>query len=231
MPRKPRTYIGGLPCHVIQRGNNRDACFYSDQDYQYYLHQLGEACRRYEVQLHAYVLMTNHTHLLMTPKDEWGISRVMQSLGRCYVQYINKTYHRTGTLWEGRHKSSLVDAGRYLLACYRYIELNPVRANMVEHPANYRWSSFRANALGEVSKLLTPHSLYLSLGTSESMRQEVYQSLFNNELDQVLISDIRKAASFSMPLGNSRFQEQIETALGRTLGYARRGRPQKIKCK
>jgi len=128
MPRKPRMYIGGLPCHVIQRGNNRDACFYSDQDYQFYLYQLGEVCRRYSVQLHAYVLMTNHSHLLMTPKDEWGISRVMQSLGRCYVQYINKTYRRTGTLWEGRHKSSLVDADRYLLACYRYIELNPVRA-------------------------------------------------------------------------------------------------------
>jgi len=155
----------------------------------------------------------------------------MQSLGRCYVQYINKTYRRTGTLWEGRHKSSLVDADRYLLACYRYIELNPVRANLIDLPAEYPWSSFRSNALGEVSKLLTPHALYLSLGTSASVRQETYQSLFNNELDKVLIGDIRKAASFSMPLGNSRFKQQIEDSLGRKVGYARRGRPQKIKYK
>jgi len=157
----------------------------------------------------------------MTPSDEWGLSRVMQSLGRCYVQYINKTYRRTGTLWKGHHKSSLVDADRYLLACYRYIELNPVRACMVSHPAEYPWSSFRANALGEGNKLLTQHALYLSLGTSASVRQEGYQSLFNNELDNVLINDIRKSASFSMPLGNSRFQQQIEGALSRKVGYAR----------
>jgi len=167
----------------------------------------------------------------MTPSEEWGISRVMQSLGRCYVQYINKTYRRTGTLWEGRHKSSLVDADRYLLACYRYIELNPVRANMVHQPGEYLWSSFRANALGDANKLLTPHALYLSLGDTKQTRLTAYQALFENELDKGLMSNIRKALSFSMLLGDSRFEQQIEEALGRKVGLARRGRPQKIKCK
>ena len=129
-------YLAGVPAHVIQRGNNRDACFFHEDDYRFYRQCLAEACRRYGVDLHAYVLMTNHTHLLMTPACPEGISRVMQSLGRRFVQYMNKTYRRTGTLWESRHKASLVDAERYLLACYRYIELNPVRAGMVEHPAD-----------------------------------------------------------------------------------------------
>lgn len=143
MPRKARMYLPGVPCHVISRGNNRDACFYSDDDSLFYLTCLQGACQRYGVSLHAYVLMSNHVHLLMTPAREDGISKVMQSVGRRYVQYINMNYRRSGTLWEGRHKSSLVDAEDYVLACYRYIELNPVRAGMVEHPADYRWSSYR----------------------------------------------------------------------------------------
>jgi len=146
MPRKPRMYLAGVPCHVVQRGNNRDACFFTDDDYQLYRETLRDACRSYRVDVHAYVLMTNHVHLLMTPQTIEGISRVMQSLGRRYVQYVNRSYQRVGTLWESRHKASLVDAKNYLLACYRYIELNPVAAGMVEHPGDYRWSSFTCNA-------------------------------------------------------------------------------------
>jgi putative transposase len=131
MPRKARIYVAGVPCHVIQRGNNRSACFYADEDYLFYLDVLADACRRHKVALHAYVLMTNHAHFLMSPQDETGIPLVMQSLGRRYVQYINKTYRRSGTLWEGRYKASLVDVENYLLACYRYIEMNPVSAAMV----------------------------------------------------------------------------------------------------
>lgn len=233
MPRKPRMYVGGMPCHVIQRGNNREVCFLSENDYQFYLYQLGKACHRFGVNLHAYVLMTNHTHLLMTPKDKWAISRVMQSLGRCYVQYFNKTHGRTGTLWEGRHKSSLVDDDKYLLACYRYIELNPVRAGMVDRPGEYNWSSFRFNAYGELNRWLTPHDVYLALGDSTDVRFERYMSLFDGELDKILVDEIRRAASFSMPLGGSLFQLQIEKALGRKLGYACRGRPRQRlnKCK
>jgi len=138
MPRKPRMFIPGVPCHVIQRGNNRDVCFYCDDDYLFYLECLKSACKRYHVSVHAYILMTNHVHLLMQPEDEVGITRVMQSIGRRYVQYINRAYRRSGTLWEGRFKASIINAEEYLLACYRYIELNPVRANMVTHPANYQ---------------------------------------------------------------------------------------------
>ena len=217
--------MGGIPCHVIQRGNNRDACFYSESDYQFYLNHLGKACRRYGVKLHAYVLMTNHTHILITPDDESGISRVMQSLGRCYVQYINKTYGRTGTLWEGRHKGSLVDDDNYLLACHRYIELNPVRAGMVNRPEEYCWSSFRSNAYGDINKWLTPHDLYLALGESTNLRLERYRSLFDSKLDKKLVEEIRRAAGFSMPLGSSLFQLRVEKILGRGVGYASRGRP------
>ena len=233
MPRKPRMYMGGMPCHVIQRGNNRNACFYSKSDYQFYLNHLGKACRRYGVKLHAYVLMTNHTHILITPDDESGISRVMQSLGRCYVQYINKTHGRTGTLWEGRHKGSLVDGDNYLLACHRYIELNPVRAGMVDRPEEYCWSSFRSNAYGDINKWLTPHDLYLALGESTNLRLERYRSLFDSKLDKTLVEEIRRAAGFSMPLGGSLFQVRIEKVLGRKLGYASRGRPRHSlgKCK
>lgn len=233
MPRKPRMYMGGMPCHVIQRGNNRDVCFYSKSDYQFYLNHLGKACRRYGVKLHAYVLMTNHTHILITPDDESGISRVMQSLGRCYVQYINKTHGRTGTLWEGRHKGSLVDGDNYLLACHRYIELNPVRAGMVNRPEEYCWSSFRSNAYGDINKWLTPHDLYLALGESTNLRLERYRSLFDSKLDKKLVEEIRRAAGFSMPLGGSLFQLRVEKELGRTVGYASRGRPRygPDKCK
>ena len=225
MPRKPRMYLAGVPCHVIQRGNNRDACFYAEQDYQFYLDCLQDAGRRYRVAVHAYVLMTNHVHLLLTPKDTEGISRVMQSVGRRYVQYINFEYQRSGTLWEGRHKASLVQAEDYLFTCMRYIELNPVRASMVTHPGDYRWSSYRANGQGEDNLLVSPHALYMAMGPDGPQRQSAYRGLFEHQLDEADIHAIREAAQFCMPLGNDRFKQQIEAALGRSTGYARRGRP------
>ena len=225
MPRKPRMVVPGVPCHVIQRGNNRDVCFYSEQDYQFYLECLRSACKRYRVSVHAYVLMTNHVHILMQPDDEFGISRVMQSVGRRYVQYINRTYRRSGTLWEGRYKSSLVNAEEYLLACYRYIELNPVRANMVTHPADYRWTSYRYNGQGEKHEWLRPHPVYLALGLDDKERQACYRSLFDVNMEPGIIDVIRRSAQFSMPLGNDRFKAQIESAVGRKLGQSKRGRP------
>lgn len=178
MPRKPRMYLADQPAHIIQRGNNRDTCFYAEQDYQFYLNCLSDACQRYRVAVHAYVLMTNHVHLLLTPQTAEGISQVMQSVGRRYVQYVNYEYRRSGTLWEGRHKASLVDTEAYLLTCYRYIELNPVRANMVPHPGEYRWSSYRSNALGDSNILLTPHPLYMGLGQDPLSREQAYRDLF-----------------------------------------------------
>ena len=225
MPRKSRMFLPGVPCHVVSRGNNRDACFFADDDYLFYLECLNEACHKYKAVVHAYVLMTNHVHLLMSPVDEAGVSKVLQSVGRRYVQYINKTYRRSGTLWEGRYKASLVDAENYLLACYRYIELNPVRANMVTHPVEYRWSSYGVNAGVRPRRSLTPHDVYLRLGLDEEGRCHAYRELFSVDLDKSMIHDIQRAATFSMPLGNSRFQEQVEAALGRKLGQAKRGRP------
>ena len=147
MPRRPRIHLDGVPLHIVQRGHNREPCFFGEDDYASYLHWLGEALAELECALHAYVLMTNHVHLLLTPKYAEAVPKLIISLGRRYVQYINRTYRRTGTLWDSRYKSSSVQAEPYLLACQRYIELNPVRAAMVEEPAHYRWTSYRAHAL------------------------------------------------------------------------------------
>ncbi len=160
MPRRPRIHIDNLPLHIVQRGHNREACFFCDTDYQAYLHWLGEAVKEESCALHAYCLMTNHIHLLVTPEHAKSIPSLIIALGRKYVQYINKTYHRTGTLWDSRYKSSLVQEETYLLACQRYIELNPVRASIVKEPALYRWSSYRFNGLGEANRYVSPHSIY-----------------------------------------------------------------------
>lgn len=230
MPRKTRMFVPDVPSHVVSRGNNRNACFYTDGDYFFYLQCLSEACHKHRVSVHAYVLMTNHVHLLLTPESEDGIPCVMQSIGRRYVQYINKTYNRSGTLWEGRYKASLVDAENYLLACYRYIELNPVRASIVRHPADYRWSSYGVNAGIKPGKQLVAHEVFQRLGSDEKSRYQAYRALFSVDLEKSLLQDIQRATTFSMPLGGRDFQVQIEKAIGRKLGHARRGRPMKIKC-
>ena len=161
MARLPRLFIKGCPQHLIQRGNNRHAIFFSDEDYIVYLAKLKDFSEHYEVKVHAYVLMTNHVHLLVSTEHEGAISKMMQSIGRYYVLYINKNYQRTGTLWEGRYRSTIVDSDNYLLTVMRYIEMNPVRAGMVEHPAEYPWSSYQANGVGKVIELLTPHERYI----------------------------------------------------------------------
>ena len=214
-----------MPCHIVQRGNNREATFFSEQDYQFYLECLSDAVCKYHVEIHAYVLMTNHVHLLMTPLAKESISLVMQSVGRRYVQYINLEYRRTGTLWESRHKASLVDAENYLLSCSRYIELNSVNANMVEHPAEYKWSSYMYNAHGESNNLIRPHEIYSRLGLCEETRRQAYASLFETVLNTADVQVIRNAARFSMPTGDNRFKQHIERALNRKVGYAHRGRP------
>jgi len=231
MPRKPRMYLPGVPCHVIQRGNNREATFFSEQDYLFYLDCLTDASRKYHVNIHAYILMTNHVHLLMTPAHKEAISLTMQSIGRRYVQYINREYNRTGTLWESRHKASLVDSERYLLTCSRYIELNPVNANMVKHPAQYKWSSYMFNAHGETSSLIKPHDVYRQLGKKHHEQQEAYAALFNDHIEPADINLINNAIQFSVPTGDHHFKEQIERILKRKTGFARLGRPFKNSCK
>ena len=228
MARKTRMYIPGVPAHVVQRGNNRSACFFSDDDYQYYKTLLLQGMKRYGAELHAYCLMTNHVHLLLTPLAEDSISRVLQHVGRQYVQYINKTYKRSGTLWEGRHKGSLVDAENYLLTCYRYIELNPVAANMVTQPQDYQWSSYRANAWGKSDPLITPHEIYLSIDKCIEHAQHHYRELFKVMISDVDIHQIRNTTSKNFPLGDERFKQQIEKTLERKLGNGSKGRPRKV---
>ncbi len=225
MPRKPRMYLPGVPSHVIQRGNNRNPCFFHTQDYCVYLNCLADACRRYHVAVHAYVLMTNHVHLLMTPESSEGISLVMQSIGRRYVQYINKTYQRCGTLWQSRHKSSLIDTENYLLTCCRYIELNPVSAHMVGHPGDYPWSSYHHNAYGKPDPIITHHALYNSLGSTTEERLRQYKALFITPLSKQDVHSIRSAAQCSMPVGSRHFKAQIEKTLNRSIGHSNRGRP------
>jgi len=218
-------YLPGQPCHIVQRGNNRQACFFEPENYQHYLSLLQTGLRRYHAELHAYVLMTNHVHLLITPESADSISRVMQFTASSYAQYLNKNYGRTGTIWEGRHKASLIDADEYLLRCQRYIELNPVRAGMVKRPEEYRWSSYGANAWGDAVELLTPHALYMSLATEQEQRLIQYRQLFEACLTETDLHEFRRAAHYCQPVGNDRFCKDIATQLGRSLGYATRGRP------
>ncbi|MGH8120213.1 MAG: transposase [Gammaproteobacteria bacterium] len=225
MARKPRMYLPGMPAHVVQRGNNREPCFFAEEDYRIYLDRLGQALRRYRVRLHAYVLMTNHVHLLMTPEDKDGISRTLSLLGQHYVKYINRTYRRSGTLWEGRHKGSIVNAEEYLLLCYRYIELNPVRAGMVAVPEDYRWSSYRPHAWGVANSLISDHALFLGLGRNAEDRHYAYRELFKMRLPELDVHSISRASHYNYPLGNDRFRKKIEETLQRQIGYARRGRP------
>ncbi len=225
MPRKPRIYLPGVPSHIVQRGNDRSACFFEEENYLFFLECLEEASERYDVAIHAYVLMSNHIHMLMTSQTVFGISRVMQLLGNRYVQYINKKYRKTGTLWEGRHKASLVDAEQYLLTCYRYIEMNSVRANMVNHPSDYRWSSYHCHATGSSSSIVKDHEVFLRIGPTPDERMHHYRALFRAGLDASDVSEVRKAVAFSAPLGNKQFKEQIEATLGKSVGHIGRGRP------
>lgn len=225
MPRKPRFYLPGVPAHVIQRGNNRQATFFSDEDYQAFLKWLKEGADKHGCSIHAYVLMTNHFHLLVTPKARESISRMIQFVGRNYVTYVNHTYGRSGTLWEGRHKGCIIDGESYMLACSRYIELNPVRAGMVKTPGEYRWSSYRGNAHGEATEILGQHNLYLALGTTNKTRQFAYRELFRNTPDSDQLHSIRATVQTGTPLGDGRFRAQIEKTLGCKTGHSRRGRP------
>jgi putative transposase len=224
MPRRPRILLADHPLHIVQRGINREPCFFAEEDYLCYLHWLHEAARACGCAIHAWVLMTNHVHLLLTPSVPGAPSRLMQSVGRRYVQYVNRFYRRSGSLWEGRYKSSVVQAEAYLLACMRYSELNPVRAGMVADPGQYRWSSYRASGLGQADSSLTPHPLYLALSGGTEQRQAAYRALFRPQLDDEAAGDIREALRLGMPLGGERFAEAICARLGVRRNSGKRGR-------
>ena len=225
MPRKPRYFLPNVPVHMIIRGNSRQAVFAEEDDYFSYRHCLQEASERYDCNIHAYVLMTNHIHLLLSAEKTVNISKLSQAIGRKYVPYFNHKYGKSGTLWEGRFKASSIDSEFYLLVCYRYIELNPVRAGMVKEPDDYAWSSYHANALGEKDPLITPHPTYLHLGQTEVERQSAYRNLFNDTLKDNLLTEIRQTTQTGTPLGSDKFKQQVEDLLGVKTGYMKRGRP------
>jgi putative transposase len=228
MPRQPRLDLAGVPQHIVQRGNDRQPCFFQDIDRVRYLDELREICMRESCAVHAYVLMTNHVHLLITPSAQGQVTRVMQSLGRRYVRYVNDRYRRTGTLWEGRYKACLVDSESYLLRCYRYIELNPLRARMVNHPANYPWSSFACNALGVADPLIRPHSSYLNLGGNADERCSAYRALVEQAITPDELDHIRLHIQRQHAYGTERFRAAIEAQLSRRVGPAKIGRPKKL---
>ena len=219
-------YRTSLPYHIIQRGNNREACFIEPENYQFYLELWKELSIRYGVAVHAYCLMTNHVHFLVTPDDETAVSRTMKVVGSRYAQYVNKKYRRTGTLWEGRHRASLVQSERYLLTCMRYIECNPVRAQMVARPEEYYWSSYGTNAWGD-HNWLRPHEENCRLGKTPSERGHAYRELFRGLVSDEDLHLIRRAAHYCQPVGNDRFREQIEQKYSIKLGRMDRGRPRK----
>ena len=223
MARHARFIVPGHPQHIIQRGNNRDIIFVDEDDYRFYLENLQSTCQKFHCTIHAYVLMTNHVHLLLTPETKEGPGKVMQSVGRRYVQYFNYRYQRTGTLWEGRYKSALLDSEQYLLTCYRYIEMNPVRAGMVKDPAEYVWSSYLVNAHGKQDRLIDPHELYLRLANSVGERQAAYRALFSRHIDSRILNEIRQATNTEWVLGNDRFRERIEALTGRQVQPKPRG--------
>ena len=225
MARLPRISPVGVPVHIIQRGNNRQVCFVSNEDHGAYANWLKEYSEKYKVDIHAWVMMTNHVHLLCTPRQEEAVSRMMQALGRRYVRYFNFEYQRSGTLWEGRYKSCLVQEERYLLEVYRYIELNPVRAEMVTDPGEYRWSSYQINALGKVSNLCTPHPEYLELGLEPLECRKNYHALFVHRVDGELLEEIRANTNKGLAVGHDRFKDEIELLTGRRVKEKKRGRP------
>jgi putative transposase len=214
-----------MPQHVVQRGNNRATCFRSDEDRRHYLRWLADAAGRCGCHVHAYVLMTNHVHLLVTGDSETSIPGLMQSLGTRFARYINRRYERTGTLWEGRYHASLVDSESYLLGCMRYIEANPVRAAIVASPAAYRWSSFRCNAMGETDERITPHPAYEKLGDRPEARCAAYALLFDQALPAEDLACIRDSTRGGLPTGSDAFREWVAARLGSVAVPLKRGRP------
>lgn len=227
MSRRPRMVIPNVPLHIIQRGNNRSPCFFAATDYLVYLDMLRECAEETECEVHAYVLMTNHVHLLISPSHADAPGAMMRRLGQRYVQYVNRRQGRSGTLWEGRFRSCLVGDERYLLVCQRYIELNPVRAGIVEAPEIYQWSSYRTNALGAHSKLVTPHPVYAGLAPGQPERLAAYRALFQEALPQHELERIRQASNGNFALGDDKFTESAAAALGRTVLPSQRGRRSK----
>lgn len=213
----------GVAVHLNQRGNNRNACFRQDSDYLVYLSHLRELSAKHGCAVHAYCLMTNHVHLLMTPSTADACAGLMRDLGQRYVQYFNRRHERSGTLWEGRFHSCIAESARYVLACYRYIELNPVDAGMTTHPGDYRWSSYSVNSGTRADPSISAHPEYAALGISDEQRQCSYRALFEQEIDEALQQAIEDATNSGYPLASDAFKASVIAPLGWKIGPEKPG--------
>jgi putative transposase len=229
MPRQPRLELPGIPMHVTQRGVNRCAIFLDDDDRHHYRRLLREACNKHAVAIHAFVLMDNHVHLLLSSLAAGAVSCAMRAVGQAYVQAFNARHSRSGTLWQGRFKSCLVDSDRYLLAVLRYIELNPVRAAMVAAPEEYRWSSVHTHLGRSHDPLLTPHIVYLGLGADPISRASAYAAWLHAVIDDDERCAIHRHLAQERALGDPRFQQMVEKTLNRPVTCRPRGRPKVIR--
>jgi putative transposase len=227
MPRKPRFYLPNYPVHIVQRGHNKNNVFFENNDYQAYLEWLLEGSEWYEVPVHAYVLLPNEIHILATPSDKESASRMMQYQGRCYVPYINNTYHKTGTLWQGRYKACLIEPDTQLLNNMLYIESLPVRDELAKSPGGWKWSSYKCNAQGKKNALITPHEGYTALAKTEKTRLARYSELSKAGISDDIRTEIQDSWQTGTPLGSDKFKNMIERKLNIKVGHARRGRPRK----
>jgi len=225
MARLPRYAIANQPQHIIQQGRDGQQIFFEDQDYQYFHDCLDAAAYNYQLEVHAYVLMPDHVHILATPGNTDSISRTTQSIGRNYVQYFNESYSGSGTLWEGRYRATVVESKQYLLDCSRYIEMNPVRNGLVSKPADYRWSSYAQNALGKVDEMITAHKQYQQLGDDDKSRVKAYRAMFKQKLSAEMVQQITDATLKGWVLGDSKFARKIEKLSGRRATQLPKGRP------
>lgn len=230
MARLPRLNLPDIPQHVVQTGHNNLPCFFDDEDYEFYLQSLKTAARQYQVDIHAYVLLPNMVQFLATPRIEQGLSSMMQSLGRRYVQYVNHRYQRSGTLWGGRYKSSLIDSEAYLLTCYRYVELKPMYTGLVNEPGEYRWSSFNYHTNLTPNDLIRDHRLYTALGDTPTERVRAYRKLFHYAFDQRLLNYIAETVKLGQVLGGDAFKERIEKIANQRVRPLKRGRPKKTQA-
>lgn len=224
MPNSRRFHLPDIPQHVVQRGHGKQLCFLTEADYSEYLRRLASASRKFEVAIHAYVLMSNHVHLLASAKTAHGVGKLMQSVGGGYVRGFNARHGRTGTLWDGRYYSCPVGTDAYLWACHRYIELNPVRAGMVNAPGDYRWSSFSRNALGHVDHVVTPHPAYLALAAGNESAASRYREMFAVELADAVIAELREKLKNERAFGAEEFLAWIEATSPRSPRHRGRGR-------
>ena len=225
MPRRPRVFLPGHPVHVIQRGHNREQIFFGAADAKCYLDWLQDAAAVYGVAVHAYVLMTNHVHLLVSPETPQSLPRAMRDVNWHYSRYANSTRARTGSIWDGRYRACIVDADRYFFACSHYIELNPVRAGLAKAPGAYRWSSYKANAEGKGDPAVSAHALYESLGATPTARAEAYRSLFAGGLSDATLAEIRQTTNGGWALGAESFTHFVGRHAGLSMRRRGRGRP------